>query len=188
MYPYPFIRERIRWSVSVPKFPGSGTLVRLSKKCWLQLILYVLNSKNLHNETISRNNLYEISRKYWYLKNLHNETISRNFAKESATKFREISRSKNHFRRYFVFREIKKILFRDHPSCTPTVAYTLPFGWYSAWHAVQLAFHANSVITVYAQHFKRGGGSPKTLHSNLFDPNTGRLRISTIYTEEKNYR
>jgi hypothetical protein len=24
-------RERIRWSGSVPKFPGSGTLVRLSK-------------------------------------------------------------------------------------------------------------------------------------------------------------
>jgi hypothetical protein len=38
--------------------------------------------KNLHNETISRNILYEISYKfremYRYLKNLHNETISRN--------------------------------------------------------------------------------------------------------------
>jgi hypothetical protein len=31
MYSYPFFRERIRWSGSVPKFPGSGTLVRLSK-------------------------------------------------------------------------------------------------------------------------------------------------------------
>jgi hypothetical protein len=39
------------------------------------LILYVLNSKNLHNKTMSRNNLYE---------------ISQNFAKESTTKFREI--------------------------------------------------------------------------------------------------
>jgi hypothetical protein len=61
---------------------------------------------------------------YWYLKNLHNETISQNnlneilpnFAKESTTKFRGISRNKNHFRRYFVFREIKKsYIFRDHP-------------------------------------------------------------------------
>jgi hypothetical protein len=32
------------------------------QKCWLKLILYVLDLKNLHNETISRNNLYEISR------------------------------------------------------------------------------------------------------------------------------
>jgi hypothetical protein len=39
---------------------------------------------------------------YWYLKNLPNETISR---------------KKVHFRRYFVFREINKILFRDHPNC-----------------------------------------------------------------------
>jgi hypothetical protein len=52
--------------------------------------------KNLHNETISRNNLYE---------------ISRNFAEEITTKFRGIK-----IRRYFVFREIKKILFRDHPT------------------------------------------------------------------------
>jgi hypothetical protein len=46
---------------------------------------------------------------YWYLKNLHNETISqnnldeisRNFAKESTTKFRGISRN------FAKFREIK---------------------------------------------------------------------------------
>jgi hypothetical protein len=34
------------------------------KKCWLKLILFVLDLKNLHNETISRNNLYEISRNF----------------------------------------------------------------------------------------------------------------------------
>jgi hypothetical protein len=60
------------------------------------LILYVLDLKNLHNETISRNNLYEISR----------NKVQRNF-----TEFREISRNLNHFRRYFVFREIKKSYF-----------------------------------------------------------------------------
>jgi hypothetical protein len=32
------------------------------KKCWLKLILYVLDLKNLHNKTISRNNLYKILR------------------------------------------------------------------------------------------------------------------------------
>jgi hypothetical protein len=36
--------------------------VWLLKKCCLKLILYVLDFKNLHNETISRNNLCEISR------------------------------------------------------------------------------------------------------------------------------
>jgi hypothetical protein len=30
------------------------------KKCWLKLILYVLNSQNLHSKTISWNNLYKI--------------------------------------------------------------------------------------------------------------------------------
>jgi hypothetical protein len=34
--------------------------------------------KNVHNETISQNNLYKISRSVMDLKNLHNETISRN--------------------------------------------------------------------------------------------------------------
>jgi hypothetical protein len=59
--------------------------------------------KNLHNETISRNNLYE---------------ISRNFAKESTTKFRGISRNfaklKSLSSLFRVSRN-KKILFRDHP-------------------------------------------------------------------------
>jgi hypothetical protein len=41
---------------------------------------------------------------YWYLKNLNNETISRN-------NLDEISRNQNPFRRYFVFREIKKSYF-----------------------------------------------------------------------------
>jgi hypothetical protein len=56
--------------------------------------MYVLDSKNLHSETISRNNLYEISRNFakctgvW--KSLHNETISRkkvqrNFAEIKVT-------------------------------------------------------------------------------------------------------
>jgi hypothetical protein len=45
---------------------------------------------------------------YWYFKNLHIPTIPRN-------NLDVILRNLNHFRRYFVFREIKKILFRDHP-------------------------------------------------------------------------
>jgi hypothetical protein len=48
------------------------------KKCLLKLILYVLNSKNLHNETIYT----KFREMYWYLKNLHNETISRNYLYE----------------------------------------------------------------------------------------------------------
>jgi hypothetical protein len=59
--------------------------------------------ENLHNETISRNNLYEISYKfremYWYLKNLHNETISQN-------NLYEISRNRVQ-RNIAEFREIK---------------------------------------------------------------------------------
>jgi hypothetical protein len=61
--------------------------------------------KNLHNETISRNNLYEIlykfHEKYWYWKNLLNETISwnnlyeisRNKEQQNFAEFRGISRN-----------------------------------------------------------------------------------------------
>jgi hypothetical protein len=92
--------------VSISVFSGTDPMIRIRakisriwntgktfKKCWLKLILYVLNSKNLHNETISRNNLYEISRNFakctgiWkiyimkqFRERKHNE-ISRNFAK-----------------------------------------------------------------------------------------------------------
>jgi hypothetical protein len=67
--------------------------------------------KILHNETILRNNLYEISRNFC--------NISRNFAKESTTKFRGISRNfaklKSLTSLFRISRD-KKILFRDHPS------------------------------------------------------------------------
>jgi hypothetical protein len=49
---------------------------------------------------------------YWYLKNLQNETISQNNLYEilrNSTTFREISRNK--VQRNFVFREIKKSHF-----------------------------------------------------------------------------
>jgi hypothetical protein len=46
------------------------------------------------------------------LKNLHNETISRNKVQQNFAEFRESSRNYNHFRRYFVFREIKNPVSR----------------------------------------------------------------------------
>jgi hypothetical protein len=51
---------------------------------------------------------------YWYLKNLHHEPISQNNLDEILQK--KVQRNFAEFRRYFVFREIKKILFRDHPN------------------------------------------------------------------------
>jgi hypothetical protein len=73
------------------------------------LILYVLDLKNLHNKKISQNNLYEILRNFPLFRKISRNKVLQNFAE-----FREILRNQNHFRRYFVFREIKKILFRDH--------------------------------------------------------------------------
>jgi hypothetical protein len=102
------------------------------KKMLIKIDSLCIEFENLHSETILRNNLYEISRKfakfrkmYWYLKNLHNETISRNNLYEIG--FCEISRKKVQ-RNFAEFREIKitfvvisffrnkKILFRDHPN------------------------------------------------------------------------
>jgi hypothetical protein len=91
----------IRIRAKISRIRNTG---KTFKKCWLKLILYVLNSKNLHNETISRNNLYEISRnvlvfeKFTYRNNfkiIYTKfcKISRNFAKESTTKFRGILRN-----------------------------------------------------------------------------------------------
>jgi hypothetical protein len=48
----------IRIRAQISRIRNNG---KTFKKCWVKLIIYVLNSKNLHNETISRNNLYEIS-------------------------------------------------------------------------------------------------------------------------------
>jgi hypothetical protein len=61
--------------ISISVFSGTDPMIRICakisrirntgknfNKCWLKFILYVLNSKNLHNKTISRNNLHEISR------------------------------------------------------------------------------------------------------------------------------
>jgi hypothetical protein len=77
--------------VSISFFSGTDPMIRIRakifrirntgktfKKCWLKLILYVLNSKNLHNEIISEIIYTKFREMYWYLKNLHNETISRN--------------------------------------------------------------------------------------------------------------
>jgi hypothetical protein len=62
-----------------------------------------MNSKNLHNETISRNNLKEISRNIAKFRERKYNEISRNFAKlKSLSWLFRISRN-------------KKILFRDHP-------------------------------------------------------------------------
>jgi hypothetical protein len=47
------------------------------KKYRLKLILYVLDLKNLHNETFPEIIYTKFREMYWYLKNLHNETISR---------------------------------------------------------------------------------------------------------------
>jgi hypothetical protein len=49
----------IRIHVKISRIRNTG---KTFKKCWLKLILYVLNLKNLHNETISWNNLYKILR------------------------------------------------------------------------------------------------------------------------------
>jgi hypothetical protein len=60
--------------------------------------------KNLHNETISRNNLYEISRNFAKFRERKYNEISRNFAKlKSLSSLFRVSRN-------------KKILFRDHPN------------------------------------------------------------------------
>jgi hypothetical protein len=59
--------------------------------------------KNVHSETISRNNLYE---------------ISQNFVKESTTKYRGISQNFAKLKSLsslFRISRNKKILFRDHP-------------------------------------------------------------------------
>jgi hypothetical protein len=66
--------------------------------------------KNLHNETILRNNLYEISRNFAKFREISRKKyyeISRNFAKlKSLSSSFRISRN-------------KKILFRDHPKREP---------------------------------------------------------------------
>jgi hypothetical protein len=60
--------------------------------------------KNLHKETISRKNLYEISRNDATFREIKYNEISRYFAKlKSLSSLFRISRN-------------KKILFRDHPS------------------------------------------------------------------------
>jgi hypothetical protein len=46
---------------------------------------------------------------YWYLKNLRNETISQNKVQGNFAELKSFSS-------LFRFREIKKILFRDHPT------------------------------------------------------------------------
>jgi hypothetical protein len=65
------------------------------------LILYVLDVKNLHNETISRNKLYEISRNFGKCIGIWKIYITKQFREIIHKKFREIS---PHFAK---FREIK---------------------------------------------------------------------------------
>jgi hypothetical protein len=65
---------------------------------------------------------------YWYLKNLHSETISRNNLYESTTKFRGISRNFAKLKSLsslFRISRNKKILFRDHPSSSYTLLAVL---------------------------------------------------------------
>jgi hypothetical protein len=127
MYPYPFFRERILWSGSVLKFPGFGTLAwRLSKnvdKNWF--FMYWI--RKIY-KTISRNNLYEISQNFTRCTGIWKIYITKQFREIIYTKFRERKYNEislnfaklNHFRRYFVFRDIKKIIFRDHPTSDTT--------------------------------------------------------------------
>jgi hypothetical protein len=80
--------------VSISVFSGTDPMIRIHvkisrirntgntfQKWWLKLILYVLNSKNLHNETISRNISYEISQNFAKFCERKYKEISRNFAK-----------------------------------------------------------------------------------------------------------
>jgi hypothetical protein len=74
---------------------------------------------------ISRNFGNEISRKKM-------NKISRNFAKFLLRNFHEIPRNEIHFRTYFVFREIKKIDFRDHPTSVRYVLSTYGFSFFNS--------------------------------------------------------
>jgi hypothetical protein len=142
------------------------------------LILYVLNSKNLHNETISRKNVYEISRNFakctdiWkiYITKQFREIIytkfreiSQNFAKESTTKFRGISRNFAKLKllsSLFRISRNKKSYFATTLSCTRT--YDLLSAW-TPLPAVTLGwapvtFRTASQVSMMQQHLMLNHG------------------------------
>jgi chromosome segregation and condensation protein ScpB len=77
----------IRIRAKISRIRNTG---KTFKKCLLKLIIYVLNSKNLHNETISRNNLYEISRNFAKYTGIWKIYITKQFRER---KYNEISRN-----------------------------------------------------------------------------------------------
>jgi hydroxymethylpyrimidine pyrophosphatase-like HAD family hydrolase len=91
--------------------------------------------KNLHNETISRNNVYEISQNFAKFRERKYNEISRNFAKlKSLSSLFRISRN-------------KKILFRDHPTVNQRNTRTKAF-WLHYIHINVKKINANLFLSL----------------------------------------